>query len=171
MKCLHVIAVTLIAVIAGCSVDNRGELPLRYSADYTEAFLYLTKNIALAKNTTTEGSEDKTDYSIVKAHWVGKPDVASRSGDTTDENIIPFPKKIGLDSDGKWLLITGDGPRLKTTKHFYAIFLPSEKIFTGVDMQDLQSQLKTNGVDVSSIQLEPLESFFDERVVNHFRPK
>lgn len=160
----------LVYAPTGCH-NNSAALPCRFSSDLTECYIYLAKNIAIHETTSTNVSKVTTHFAIVKAHWLNAPELANTTGDVTDENIVSTPDRVGTDERGKWLVIEKQSDLIGAKSGAWAIFLPTEKVYSAENLAALEQQFKTNHVDFPRFRLEPMEDFFEERLTKHFNPK
>jgi hypothetical protein len=171
----------LVALSGGCvccgpAAARRPTFEIHYSGDFSTAVIYLVKDVALSKHTYTDGmGNDHTGFVLVRAHWVNAPELAEITGDQTDEIIVDRPDRLGMDHDGKWLVVTkqvagGDSNASKVISA-WAINLQSGKIYSAAGIPQLKSKLESQNYLLPAIRTEPAEVFFDRCVVIHYNPK
>lgn len=62
----------------------------RVSNDGTEAFFYINESYAITRHRiqSSGGTTERYHYSLVKAHFLNKPELIYMTGDTVDEEVI-----------------------------------------------------------------------------------
>jgi hypothetical protein len=144
----------------------------RHSADYSQLFIYLGKDIAISKATQPKAfDESKTYFSIGKAHWAGEPELAQFTGDAFYNDIESNPEKIGISADNQWLIVKGK--KYNESKQQYDQIIHVVRVETGENWANdnvtaLQNDLKGR-VDLQSIKMEPVEVFFDRMLITYLK--
>ena len=145
-----------------------GTLPIRHSGDFTAIYIYLSKDVAITKSTTTDGDGvTRTRFNTGKAHWFGEPELAELTGDVMDSNFIDTPKRIGMSDDGVWLIIMADTHNSTTqnvSTNVCVVSLSNGEHHFGDTLQDAAKQFKMKPEDLASIKLEPIQVFFDRQL-------
>lgn len=177
---IHFLMKNLITVLTLLSLSTlkvvaaEDALPMRFSGDYSLFCLYLSKDLALIKHTFSYADgRDVTSFAIVKAHYVGPPDNADITGDTSDKIIAIGVKRICLDDSQKLIFVVAEEANSNTAgkkNTNLAISVTTGTVYTEADLSVEKDKLKIKWPANGLGQLEPVQIFFDKTVVSRLDP-
>jgi hypothetical protein len=160
-----------VTALSGCdlqpavSTKPNQELPYRFSGDFQTQVVYRSTLIAIEKHLSVKGDGDvETFFSLGRAYWV-RPELAADTGDRFEESVKGLIKRVGISEDGRWLVADSEELSRNTLQpivHARAVSLSSGQMHLAADIATLQ---RTVPSAISSTSLEPVELFFDRRMI------
>jgi len=98
------VGLALIALAALAGWFFRARFTHRVSSDKTSEFVYLSQDLALFRQGTTN-------FSLGLAHWSGYPDYANGTGDVVSRVIVARVSAVAITQDSKTVFGRGVRPR------------------------------------------------------------
>ena len=143
------------------SFVSANELTFRYSADFTEQFIYLSNDVAIVKSVGPgEESDHKVYYEFVIAKWGGEPELGSFTGDFIIRVLTKRVLAAWLSADKQF--VAGKALRFDFKKKrdellYFSIRLDSGKTVFYKNISDL----KKFDSDLPDLNGQSVDAFFD----------